>query len=57
MVGKGFDLELTLHAGAGAYICGEETALLDSLEGFPWSTKVASTIPSNRRAICKANSC
>ncbi|MFL6134642.1 MAG: NADH-quinone oxidoreductase subunit NuoF [Nocardioidaceae bacterium] len=31
--GSGFDLELTVHAGAGAYICGEETALLDSLEG------------------------
>ena len=30
---SGFDLELVVHAGAGAYICGEETALLDSLEG------------------------
>ncbi len=29
----GFSLELVVHAGAGAYICGEETALLDSLEG------------------------
>ncbi|MGH7734022.1 MAG: complex I 51 kDa subunit family protein, partial [Gemmatimonadales bacterium] len=33
IAGSGFDLELTVHAGAGAYICGEETALLDSLEG------------------------
>jgi NADH-quinone oxidoreductase subunit F len=33
ILGSGFDLELTVHAGAGAYICGEETALLDSLEG------------------------
>lgn len=33
ILGSGFDLEITLHAGAGAYICGEETALLDSLEG------------------------
>ena len=31
--GSGFDLEVIVHAGAGAYICGEETALLDSLEG------------------------
>ena len=31
--GTGFDLDLIVHAGAGAYICGEETALLDSLEG------------------------
>lgn len=33
ILGSGFDLEIVLHAGAGAYICGEETALLDSLEG------------------------
>ncbi len=32
--GSDFSLDITLHAGAGAYICGEETALLDSLEGF-----------------------
>ncbi len=31
--GTGYDLDLVVHAGAGAYICGEETALLDSLEG------------------------
>lgn len=39
MIGQGlgpngdFNLRITAHAGAGAYICGEETALLDSLEG------------------------
>ncbi|NLE97621.1 MAG: NADH-quinone oxidoreductase subunit NuoF [Propionibacterium sp.] len=31
--GMGYDLDVIVHAGAGAYICGEETALLDSLEG------------------------
>ena len=31
--GTGFDLEVILHLGGGAYICGEETALLNSLEG------------------------
>jgi NADH-quinone oxidoreductase subunit F len=31
--GSGFDFEIHLHRGAGAYICGEETALLESLEG------------------------
>jgi NADH-quinone oxidoreductase subunit F len=31
--GKGYNLEMTLHRGAGAYICGEETGLLESLEG------------------------
>ena len=33
ILGTGFDLDIVVHAGAGAYICGEETALLDSLEG------------------------
>jgi NADH-quinone oxidoreductase subunit F len=31
--GSGFDFDVTLHYAAGAYICGEETALLDALEG------------------------
>jgi NADH-quinone oxidoreductase subunit F len=31
--GSGFDIEVTVHRGAGAYICGEETGLLNSLEG------------------------
>jgi NADH-quinone oxidoreductase subunit F len=31
--GTGFDIEVTVHRGAGAYICGEETGLLNSLEG------------------------
>ena len=33
ILGTGYDLDIIVHAGAGAYICGEETALLDSLEG------------------------
>jgi NADH-quinone oxidoreductase subunit F len=33
ILGAGYDLELILHRGAGAYICGEETALLEALEG------------------------
>ncbi len=33
ILGSGVDVELVVHAGAGAYICGEETALLNSLEG------------------------
>ena len=33
VLGSGYELEIVVHAGAGAYICGEETALLDSLEG------------------------
>ncbi|MBI2066505.1 MAG: NADH-quinone oxidoreductase subunit NuoF [Deltaproteobacteria bacterium] len=33
ILGAGYNLDLYLHRGAGAYICGEETALLESLEG------------------------
>ena len=33
VLGSGLDLDIVTHSGAGAYICGEETALLDSLEG------------------------
>ena len=33
ILGSGFDLEMHTHLGAGAYICGEESALLNSLEG------------------------
>jgi NADH-quinone oxidoreductase subunit F len=33
ILGSGFDLEVHVHRGAGAYICGEETGLLESLEG------------------------
>jgi NADH-quinone oxidoreductase subunit F len=33
ILGSGFDLDVTVHRGAGAYICGEESALLESLEG------------------------
>ena len=31
--GTGYDLDITVHRGAGAYICGEETGLIESLEG------------------------
>jgi NADH-quinone oxidoreductase subunit F len=33
ILGSGFDLEIHVHRGAGAYICGEETGLIESLEG------------------------
>jgi NADH:ubiquinone oxidoreductase subunit F (NADH-binding) len=31
--GSGFDFDVHIHSGAGAYICGEETALIESIEG------------------------
>ncbi|WP_425955096.1 NADH-quinone oxidoreductase subunit NuoF [Xylanimonas sp. McL0601] len=44
--GSGFDLEVTVHAGAGAYICGEETALLDSLEGLRGQPRLKPPFPA-----------
>ncbi|MBM7825890.1 NADH-quinone oxidoreductase subunit F [Arcanobacterium pluranimalium] len=52
ILGKGlgpngdYDLDITVHAGAGAYICGEETALLDSLEGFRGQPRLKPPFPA-----------
>ena len=46
ILGSGFDLEVVVHAGAGAYICGEETALLDSLEGFRGQPRLKPPFPA-----------
>ncbi len=46
VLGTGFDLEVTVHAGAGAYICGEETALLDSLEGLRGQPRLKPPFPA-----------
>ncbi|WP_130494655.1 NADH-quinone oxidoreductase subunit NuoF [Motilibacter rhizosphaerae] len=46
ILGSGYDLEIVVHAGAGAYICGEETALLDSLEGFRGQPRLRPPFPA-----------
>ncbi len=46
ILGSGFDLEVIVHAGAGAYICGEETALLDSLEGYRGQPRLKPPFPA-----------
>jgi NADH-quinone oxidoreductase subunit F len=46
ILGSGFDCELTVHAGAGAYICGEETALLESLEGYRGQPRLKPPFPA-----------
>jgi NADH-quinone oxidoreductase subunit F len=46
ILGSGFDLDVTVHAGAGAYICGEETALLDSLEGMRGQPRLRPPFPA-----------
>jgi NADH-quinone oxidoreductase subunit F len=44
--GTGRNLEVVVHAGAGAYICGEETALLDSLEGYRGQPRLKPPFPA-----------
>jgi NADH-quinone oxidoreductase subunit F len=46
ILGSGYDLDLILHRGAGAYICGEETGLLSSLEGGRGWPKVKPPFPA-----------
>jgi len=48
ILGSGFDLSLVLHRGAGAYICGEETGLLDSLEGKRGNPRLKPPFPANQ---------
>ena len=44
--GSGFDLELAVSTGAGAYICGEETALIESLEGKRGNPRIKPPFPA-----------
>jgi NADH-quinone oxidoreductase subunit F len=46
ILGSGFSLEVTVHLGAGAYICGEETALLNSLEGKRGEPRIKPPFPA-----------
>lgn len=65
LLGSGYDLEIYVHRGAGAYICGEETGLIESLEGkrpyprikppyFPAALGLymAPTIVNNVESLC-----
>ncbi|HBM53283.1 MAG TPA: NADH-quinone oxidoreductase subunit F [Deltaproteobacteria bacterium] len=53
LLGGDYALDLTVHTGAGAYICGEESALLDSLEGKRGHPRVKPPFP----AVAGFNSC
>ena len=44
--GRGFDFEIILHRGAGAYICGEETALMNSFEGLRANPRLKPPFPA-----------
>lgn len=44
--GTGFNLDMSVHRGAGAYICGEETAMIESLEGKPGNPRLKPPFPA-----------
>lgn len=46
ILGSGYNLDLYVHVGAGAYICGEETALLESLEGKRGNPRIKPPFPA-----------
>jgi NADH-quinone oxidoreductase subunit F len=46
ILGSGLNVSVVVHAGAGAYICGEETALLDSLEGYRGQPRLKPPFPA-----------
>ncbi|MHB8531266.1 MAG: NADH-quinone oxidoreductase subunit F, partial [Solirubrobacteraceae bacterium] len=48
VLGSGHSLSLVVHRGAGAYICGEETGLLDSLEGKRGNPRLKPPFPANQ---------
>lgn len=45
--GSGYDFDIHVHRGAGAYICGEETALIESLEGNKGQPRLKPPFPAN----------
>lgn len=51
ILGSGFNFDLTVHRGAGAYICGEETGLLNSLEGKRGEPRVKPPFPAQAGAF------
>ena len=53
ILGSGFDLEIYVHRGAGAYICGEETGLIESLEGKRGWPRIKPPFPAIEGAFRK----
>merc|ERR1739844_546670 len=45
--GSGYDFDIFVHRGAGAYICGEETSLIESLEGKPGKPRLKPPFPAD----------
>ena len=53
IMGKGVKFRLSVHCGAGAYICGEETALVESLEGKRGQPRIKPPFPVNQGFLAK----
>jgi NADH-quinone oxidoreductase subunit F len=45
---SGYDFDVFVHRGAGAYICGEETAMIESLEGKKGQPRLKPPVPGGR---------
>jgi NADH:ubiquinone oxidoreductase subunit F (NADH-binding)/(2Fe-2S) ferredoxin/ferredoxin len=46
ILGSGFDFDISVHRGAGAFVCGEETSLIRSLEGMPPEPRIRPPFPA-----------
>ncbi len=53
ILGSGYDFDIELHSGAGAYVCGEETALFESIEGNRGEPRFRPPYPVQK--ACSAN--
>ncbi len=53
IMGTGYSFDLTVHLGAGAYICGEETALIESIEGKPGRPRLKPPFPAVEGVFAK----
>ena len=56
ILGSGYDFDLVTHTGAGAYECGEESALMESLEGKRGYPRIRPPFPGRGRALWLADS-
>ena len=57
LFGSNYSLNIYTHLGAGAYICGEETAMLESIEGKLGQPRLTPSLPSQFWLIWQAHGC
>ena len=55
IMGSGFDHDMDVYVGAGAYICGEETGMISSMEGKKGQPKLKPPFPGGERLFWKAH--